>query len=153
MARKTLDYDPDEMRDEEPAPAKPAEPARLTDADIAQTMHELNVEYRELASDPSGAALGRRAEIRGLLRKYRILKASREEMVRVQVPFTIHPIQLGTRVFHPGAHEVPASVAQDLVWIIDQQQRAEIRRMTQNGVTIDLSDPSSRVRAIAEMER
>ena len=147
MARKQYDID---MQDVADAEGEPSRPPVLSDQDIAERMHRLNMEYQDYRGDTSGAALARRSEITHELRTLRKLKIAKEPKVVVQVPRspTGHPIQLGPKTFFPGAHTVTLSEAEELSWIIDQQQQAELRRMQQNGRTIDLSDPHARVRAL-----
>lgn len=151
MARNRYINDDDETPavEEEDTP-KPQTFSGLSSAEIADKIYRLNLEYQELRDDQSGQALGRRSEIKGELRRLRKLKIASEPRVAVQVPRspTGHPIQLGPKTFWPGRHEVTISEAEDLAWIIDQQQQAEMKRMQQNGRTIDLSDPQSRVRAL-----
>lgn len=106
-------------------------------------LHELNIEYRDLAAEAglgNAAALSRRGEI---TRRLRILSAeltAREPDVEVTVPrsSTGHPFRIGPSDFWPGVRTMKSSIAQYLMWLIDQDRTNEMNRMRQNGREFDL---------------
>ena len=113
---------------------------------------EYTDEYRLLQSDESQAALTRRVELRRQMKKLSDFRLSKESLVEVDVPQHQNPrgaFVIGNRIFPPGKHTVPASVAQVLTHAIDTCRRIALEALFRNnGENFDLGNTSDRARQV-----
>jgi len=132
----------DDERDEPATIGRSAVPKTSRKA-LRTELHECNLEYRELGPEAAlgnAAALTRRSEIARRLRVVSAALTEREPDVIVQVPrsSTGHPFRIGPHEFWAGEHTMKKSVAQYLLWLVDQDRTNEVNRMKQNGREFDL---------------
>src|SRR5688572_12601753 len=97
----------DDEQDEKPETIGKTAVPKTTRKMLRAELHELNVEYRELAPEAAlanQAALARRSEIARRLRVVSAALTEREPDVTVQVPrsSTGHPFKIGPAEFWPG---------------------------------------------------
>lgn len=135
----------------------PTDVPKTTRKVMRARIHELNWEYKSLqaeATSGNSAALTRRSEIARDLRALSETLFLKEPDVEVRVPrsATGHPFRIGDQTFWPGTHTVKKSVAQYLLWMIDQNRINELNRMRQNGETVDLGAIGDKARMGEERE-
>jgi hypothetical protein len=110
-------------------------------------------EYRDLFAEAQGGlgpAITRRHELAKEMRLVSQLLHLREPIVEVTVTrsATGHPFRIGEKAYYPGTHQVKASVAQQLLWMMDGNRRQELARMQQNGFDVDLGTIGERARQV-----
>lgn len=138
--------------------AKPAAPVATAATDKPATfdsVHErlraIAAEYLNLTGDRTGAAITRRHQ---LIMDGRVLKQwlrDHEELVDITIPKTVlgFPLRINKQEYNPGRHRVRASVASQLLFMIDQDRRGEIKRMQDNGRNVDLGEIGQKARMAA----
>lgn len=135
-------HEKEESTGEEPVLSEQSDKALL------KKLRAYTEEYHALSGDPSQAAVTRRVELTRLMRGVQDVRDAREPLVEVTVPRSVtgEPFRVGPAEFLPGIYHVRASVAQYLLWMIDQNQRVELNRLQSNGRNIDLGHIGGRAR-------
>lgn len=107
---------------------------------LRRRLAELTDEYRWLAPQTDGVSIARRGEIAREMKATSDTLHGMEPDVTIQVSRSVtgHPFTIGTKVFYPGSHTVKASVASQLLYMMDQNRQVEMRRLQQNGFEVDL---------------
>lgn len=145
MKKKPRDESVEEPREDDDAPPTLSE---MSPKELRKKLRTYTEEYHLLAADQTQVAMTRRVELARLLRGVQDVMDAREPLVEITVPRSVtgEPFQIGPATFHPGTHNVRASVAQYLLWLIAENQRIEMNRLKSNGRTIDLGTIGSRAR-------
>jgi len=142
--------------DDGDAPKKAVPLTDRSDEKLQRHLVRLTTEYKALAAAPQTAAVvAELREIGGELRTVQRVLESRQPKIEVQMHRTATGFnyRIGDTEYPPGPHIVSQGVAQMLLWMMDQDRQAEIRRMTQNGRTVNLGDVNSQARQIEQPER
>lgn len=125
--------------------------------DARALLAEYNLEYQLLRTDDSQAALNRRSELRRQLKRLSDFFVATDALVEVDVPNHDNPrgsFVIGDRIFPPGKHTVPATVAAVLTHAIDTCRRIALEALFKNrGENFDLGTTADRAHQVREETR
>jgi len=118
------------------------------------TIKELEEQFNEYATDDSMHGVQMRAKIRSVLKRMHHDDIHpNEEWVELTVPPSVsgEPFKIN-EITYSGVCQVPACVAQTLLYMIDMNRRVERDRMREAGRIIDLDRPVNNIRSINQFE-
>lgn len=118
-------------------------------AELQKTLAKITDDYKWLypeASAGHGPAITERHALAKEMKAVAELLHLSEPDVEVTVTrsATGHAFAIGDTKYPPGKYTVKASVAQQLLWMMDANRRQELALLKQNGYDVDLSGIASR---------
>lgn len=123
-------------------------------AELRSKLAALTEERADIRTDESSAGRSRLTEIQGEMRRLGKKLFDLEDDVQVQVPRSVtgEPFRINDQVFAPGSYTVKTSVAETLLYMIDQNRQAELNMVKNRGRKIHLGNIGELAETIATIQ-